>query len=423
MKKVKYLIIGGGIAGTTAAEFIRMNDSSGSITIVMEEPETLYSRVLLPHYLRDQVPYERLYVRKPEGYTEKNIDLVKGVRADKVNTQNNQVKLSSGDFIEYEKLLISSGGKVNRLGVPGKNLKGVTYLRTVKDVIEVKELMNKAKNGVVIGGGFIGIEYAQSFIKAGLKTTAIIREPYFWSNVVGENIGKLISKILQKNGVEIVSGSEVAEFVGGGSLRKVKLKGGKETPAEIAGVGIGIHMDLEHLSDSDIKINKGVVTNEYLETGTENVWAAGDTAEFYDVIFSKHHQMGNWSNAAAQGKVAGPNMVAGWGPPNPPAGGGGEREKFITVSAYTIGIFDNSFTFMGDTVIDTETELVERGSIQDGKLGRIYLRNGVITGVAFINLPADRRPIEELIKNRVKIGVEKGKLADLSFSLNNLLKN
>ena len=208
MKKVKYLIIGGGIAGTTAAEFIRMNDSSGSITIVMEEPETLYSRVLLPHYLRDQVPYERLYVRKPEGYTEKNIDLVKGVRADKVNTQNNQVKLSSGDFIEYEKLLISSGGKVNRLGVPGKNLKGVTYLRTVKDVIEVKELMNKAKNGVVIGGGFIGIEYAQSFIKAGLKTTAIIREPYFWSNVVGENIGKLISKILQKNGVEIVSGSD-----------------------------------------------------------------------------------------------------------------------------------------------------------------------------------------------------------------------
>src|SRR3989344_2124824 len=160
MRKAQYLIIGGGIAGTTAAEFIRMNDPSGSITIVMEEPETLYSRVLLPHYLRDQVLYERLYVRKPESYTEKNIDLIKGVRADKVNTQNNQVELSSGDIIEYEKLLVASGGKVNRFDVPGKDLKGVTYLRTIKDIKGIKELMNKAKNGAVIGGGFIGIEYA-----------------------------------------------------------------------------------------------------------------------------------------------------------------------------------------------------------------------------------------------------------------------
>src|SRR3970282_1632836 len=99
----------------------------------------------------------RIYVRKPEGYAEKNINLVKGVRANKVNTQNSQVELSSGDIIEYEKLLIASGGKVNRLDIPGKDLKGVTYLRTVKDVKGVKELMNKAKNSVVIGGGFIGI--------------------------------------------------------------------------------------------------------------------------------------------------------------------------------------------------------------------------------------------------------------------------
>ena len=423
MKKVKYLIIGGGIAGTTAAEFIRMNDSSGSITIVMEEPEALYSRVLLPHYLRDQVPYERLHVRKPESYTEKNIDLIKGVRADKVNTHNNQVQLSSGDIIEYEKLLIASGGKVNRLDIPGKDLKGVTYLRTIKDVKGIKELMSKDKNSVVIGGGFIGIEYARSFIQAGLKTTAIIREPYFWSNVVGENMGKLINKILQGMGVQIVSENGVSEFIGNGSLSGVKLTSGKSIPAEIAGVGIGIHMDLEHLSDSDIKINKGIITNEYLETQTENVWAAGDTAEFYDVIFSKHHQMGNWSNAAAQGKVAGPNMVAGWGPPNPPAGGGGGREQFITVSAYTISIFDVPFTFMGDPLVDGETEIVERGSIEDGKLGRIHLKDGIITGAALIDLSVDRRPMEELIKNRVKIGVEKGKLANLNFSLNNLLKN
>ena len=413
MRKVKYLIIGGGIAGTSAAEFIRTEDRSGSVTIIMEEPEVLYSRVLLPHYLRNQVQFERIYLRKVDQYNEKKIDLLKDVRASKIDTQNKIVSLSNGEEIKYKKLLIASGGKVNKLQVPGADIKGVTYLRTINDVREIKNRMINAKNGVVIGSGFIGIEFAQSFVKANLKTTCIIREPYFWSNVVGENIGKLTSKILQKNGVEIVSENGVSEFIGNGSLSEVKLTRGKSIPAEIAGVGIGIHMDLDHLVGSGIKINRGVVTNEYLETDTPDVWAAGDIAQFYDVIFNKHHQMGNWSNAAVQGKVAGSNMVVGWG--------SNVREKFVTISAYTINIFDKTFVFMGDPVVDGETEIVERGSSEDGKLGRIHLKDGIITGAALINLSVDRRPIEELIKNRVKITIGRDKLADINFNLNNLL--
>ncbi len=416
MKKVDYLIIGGGIAGTTTAEFIRMNDSSGSITIVMEEPERLYSRVMLPHYLRDKIPFERLYVRKPEQYTEKNIELLKGARANKIDTQNKKVSLSNNEEVEYNKLLIASGGKVNRLKIPGGDLPGVTYLRTIKDVKEVKDLMGKVENGIVIGGGFIGIEYAQSFVHAGLKTTCIIREPYFWGHVVGENSGKLINKILEENGIEVITESEVSEFVGNGSLNSVKLTGGQNLRAEIAGVGVGIHMELTHLKDAGLKINKGVVTNEYLETETQDVWAAGDIAEFYDILFDKYHQMGNWSSAAAQGKVVGPNMATGWGPP---AGGG--REQFITVSAYTIAIFDGTFTFLGDPVPDEKTELIERGSVDEGKLGRLHVRNDQIVGASLINLPADRSPIAELVKNRVKISVGKDKLSDTTFSLSSLV--
>src|SRR3989344_5486674 len=126
MTKKDYLIIGGGVAGTTSAEFIRMNDPDGSITIVMEEPEILYSRVMLPHFLRDQIPFERLYVRKPEQYQEKNIELLKGVRADKIDTQNKEVYLSDKQEIVYKKLLVASGGKVNKLSVPGGDLKGIT---------------------------------------------------------------------------------------------------------------------------------------------------------------------------------------------------------------------------------------------------------------------------------------------------------
>lgn len=412
MKKVDFLIIGGGIAGTTAAEFIRISDSSGSIAIVTEEADRLYSRVMLPHYLRDKIPYERLYVRKPEQYKEKNIELLTNFQVEKIDTKSKIISFSKGDQIQYEKLLIASGGKVNKLKISGSDLFGVTYLRTIKDVKEVKDLMKKAKNGVVIGGGFIGIEYAQSFAHAGLKTTCVVREPNFWSSVVGENSGKLINKILEKNGVEVINNSEVSEFVGKGSLNSIKLKSDKDIPAEIAGVGIGIHMELGHLKDSGLEINKGVLTNEFLETSTQDVWAAGDIAEFNDVLFDKHHLMGNWSNAAAQGKIVGQNLVSGWGSK--------EREKFETISAYTISIFDGTFTFLGDPATE-DTQLIERGSLETGSLGRLHLRNDQIVGASLINLPADRSALTKVIKNRVKISASKEKLKDINFELKNLL--
>ena len=378
-----------------------------------EEAEPLYSRVMLPYYLRDQTPFERLSLRNPEHYKEKKIELIKTVRADKIDTQNKRISLSNNQDVEYKKLLIASGGKVNRLMIPGADLAGVTYLRKLEDVKVIRKLLRCAKNAVVIGGGFVGIDFAEIFIKAGLNTTCVIRESSFWSSVVGENIGEFINQILEKNGVKIISEVAAEEFRGSKKLEAVRLNNGNQISADVAGVGIGIHMDLGHLKNSGLKINKGVITNEYLETNVPNVWAAGDIAEFYDSLFDKHHQMGNWVNAAAQGKAVGSNMATGWGDRN--------REKFATVSAYTTAVFDESLTFMGDPTVDENTVVVERGSAQDGKLGRINLRNKVITGAALINLPADRRPIEELIKNRVKITVEKEKLADTGFDLHNLL--
>jgi NAD(P)H-nitrite reductase large subunit len=417
MKKIEYLIIGGGVAGTTAAEFIRMNDASGSITIIEEEPETLYSRVLIPHFLRGETSFERLHIRKQEQYEETNIELLKGVQVGSVDTKNKKVTLSDSQEIGYEKLLIASGTKVNELKVPGGDLDGVCYLRTIEDVKKVSDLIGNVKDGVVVGGGFIGIDFAEIFAKAGLKTTCIIREPYFWNDRVGENSGKLINKILENNGVEVISNSEVSEFVGGGSLESIKLSNGRELTAEIAGIGVGVHADLEYLKNSGIKTGKGVATNEYLETSTINVWAAGDVAEFKDTLFGKHHQLGNWSNAVAQSKVVGGNMVAGWGSSID------NRERFVTVSAYTISIFNGNFTMLGDTSVDSKTELIERGSVREEKLGRLHVRDDRIIGASLINLHKDRSPITKLIENQVKINVSKEKLADINFGLESLLNS
>src|SRR3972149_111133 len=407
MTKVDYLIIGGGIAGTTAAESIRAKDPQSSITILTEESERLYSRVLLPHYLRGENALDSLYARTSEVYQEKNISLLTQVRATKVDLSNKLVTTQSGQIFSFNKLLIASGGKVTQLHIPGGALPEVVYLRTLQDAKKIKELLSKNEEGAVFGGGFIGIDLVQTFVINKLKTTAVIREKFFWETVVGENSGQLLSQILTEHGVTVLPETEVVEFVGSDHLERVKLNNGQEILADIVGVGIGIHLDLDYLKDSGLTIKKGVVTNEFLETSVKDVWAAGDVAEFYDPIIGAYHSLGNWANSSAQGRIVGANMA-------------GDRQPFETTSMYSINIFESNFSFLGDPVVDENTEVLERGGVKEKKLARLLLRDDTVVGASLINLPLDRNIITQLIKNRTKIEARRDKLADFTLALRQL---
>ncbi len=407
MKQIDYLVLGGGIAGTTAAEEIRSKDPNSSVTIITEEANRLYSRVQLPHYLRDEHPLQTVFVRTPESYVQKNIELKTSTKVTKIDTVNKIVKTDSGEDWVFKKLLVATGGKVNTLHLPGSELTEVVYLRTLENAQRVKELMAQSHDAVVIGGGFIGIEFAQSFIKHNLKTTAIVREKSFWESVVGENSAILLSQILTHYGVNILPESEVSHFLGEGKLQGVGLKNGSEVKADIAGVGIGIHMELSHLQDSGLRINKGVLTNEYLETSEPNIWAAGDIAEFFDPIQNKHHQLGNWANSSSQGRIVGLNMI-------------GQKTVFETNSLYSISVFGVNFSFLGNALADENTEIIERGSVMDGKIARLLLVDDVIVGASLINMPIDRNHLNNLIKNRTKITSAKAQLSNLSFELSTI---
>jgi len=406
VEKVDYLIIGGGIAGTTAAETIRSKDPQTSITILTEESTRLYSRVLLPHYLRNENTLESVFLRKDEDYSEKNINLITKIKVENIDTSAKTVKAGEQEFT-YSKLLIASGGKVNRLKTKGADLPEVLYLRTLEDAQRIKEFINKSREAVVLGGGFIAIELAQSLTANKVKATVVMREKYFWENVVGENSGKLLSNILEKNGVNILPGEEVTEFKGAKTLEGVLLTNGKFLPASIAGVGIGIYLDLNYLEGSNLVIKKGIVTNEFLETSVPDVWAAGDVAEFYDPLSAKYHTLGNWANASSQGRIVGANMA-------------GERTVFETNSMYSINVFGINFSFLGDISLE-EAEIIERGSVEDGKLARLIIRNDSISGASLINLPIERGVVGNLIKNKTKLSQNKEKLADLNFNLTSLL--
>src|SRR3989344_7389737 len=385
MKSSDFLIIGGSAAGTTAAETIRNNLPNSSITIVTDENHEQYSRVLLPHYIRGKVSREQVFLKKPSWYSEKNIELIRGIKAVSLEPASHKVKVSSGEDYHYKKLLIAIGGEVIKLNVPGADLTNILYLRTIEDADMVIEASKKSKKGLVIGGGFVSLDFAAGFRVNGVQEVTILtRDPYFWSGHLDPESGRIMKNLLSANRVEIMTGEEVDFFEptslklrgSRGLVGGVVTKSKKKLESDIVGVGIGIKSDLEWLTRAGIKTDRAIVTNEYLETNLVDVYAAGDCAQFHDVFFERQHIMGNWANATSQGNAVGRTMS-------------GARTVFETVSSYSDTFFDNSYSFIGVTDEKFADDVVSRGSVEAGKMTRIFVKkmNGLtrIVGATVIN--------------------------------------
>ena len=421
MKSVDFLIVGGSAAGTTAAEVIRQLKPQASITIITDENHEEYSRVLIPHYIRGKVSREQVFLKKPEWYEEKGIELIKGIKVIKLDSGGHGVDLSNGEQIGYKKLLIAIGGDVNRLNIAGSDLANILYLRTIKDADSVIEAAKKSKKGLVLGGGFVSLDFATGFRVNGVEKVVILtRDPYFWSGHLDPESGRLMKNLLLKNGVEIMTGEEADSFFGQEKVEGAVTKSGKKLEADIVGVGIGIKPDLEWLEKAGIKTNRAILTNEYLETNMADVYAAGDCAEFHDVFFERQHIMGNWANATSQGAAVGKTMIH-----SASSGQVGQRTVYETISSYSDTFFDNSYSFIGVTDEKFADEIIVRGSVENQKMARIFIKtmNGIsrIVGATVINDPAEVAPLTLIVKNKIDILKFKNRLSDPAFDLKEML--
>lgn len=413
MKSVDFLIVGGSAAGTTAAEVIRGLKSEATVAIVTEENHEEYSRVLIPHYIRGKVTREQVFLKKAEWYAEKEITLMPGLRVVSLDLNGRTVKLSNGEEVSYRKLLLALGGKVVPFGAKGEDLTNIFYMRMIEDADNIISAIAGAKSAVVIGGGFIGLEFAHSFKVRGIpEVTVLVKEPFFWDGKLDEDSAKVLTAVLLRNGVKIMTNEEVDYFDGQGKVSKVVTKSGKQIDTDVVGIGIGIKSDLDFLKHSGINIGRALLTNEYLETNLPDVFAAGDCAEFRDVVFDRQHVLGNWANATAQGSAVGKTMA-------------GEKTVFETASSYSITFFDGSCSFIGVTDRDFAEEIVVRGSVKEGKMTRIFIKTigGVmrIVGATVINNPSEVGPLTNAIKGKTNIESCNDKLSDASFDLKSIM--
>ena len=408
---MKYIIIGGGIAGTTAAETIRSQDKRGEILIIDEESYPLYSRIMLKSLITDEMAEEQMFLKNPEFYKDNHIELLSNRKVVSVNTEQKRIILDNNQEVAYDKLLIASGAKPRECPIP-TDARGVFYFRKLDDAKELKKyiLENKPKKALIIGGGFISLELSSAFLKFNIESSILIREPYYWANMLDEDSSRIVKQTWEKNGIKIIDNEELGEIKSqDGRIVGIKTKNGKDFECDILCVGIGVYSDLKYLETSGIKSNRGVIANEYLETNIPDIWTAGDVAEFYDPILEEQVQLGNWMNAFAQGKSVGLNMT-------------GQRQVFRTVSFYAAKpIFGTNIVFIGDASPKDKDIIIQRGSYEQNKVCRIFIEIDEIVGATLVNWSDDREEILELIKRNVKVGDKLEQMKDSNFDLKTLL--
>ena len=381
------LIIGGGIAGTAAAEEVRKRDPQVNITIIEDEQHPCYSRVLLPHYVKAKVGRDKVFIRTPAWYVENNIELMSGVRVLEIDIENRFVRTSEDRELPFDKLLITTGGEI---GLLHDDLRGVSYLRTVDDadhlkslISEVRTLKPQARCGAIYGGGFMACEYANIFKHFEIPFSIIMRGQGFWSRILSEHSQGVLANQVKQHGAKIYFNEPMPVLLGEDELAAVKLKNGVELPARILGVGIGLEIDHKIFAEAKIPSEGGVLTNEYLETTISGVYAAGDVAEFTDTVVNRRVRYANWMNAQMQGRAVGATMA-------------GERRAFRLVSSYATNLLGMHIVFLGDINRD-QTDEIRVGLATEDASQELFFRDGKLVGAVLIGDVSQRAVLTQHI--------------------------
>jgi NAD(P)H-nitrite reductase large subunit len=389
----RYVIIGNGIAGTTAADTLRKNDPNCSIHMLTNEPYPLYNRVSLPRFLQGVIVEQKVMIRDLAWHEQRNITLVTETMVSDVNTEERVVVTDNGQKFPFDALLIATGGWANPLRVPGaEGTRHIYNFVTLDDTKSIIDRMLESRTALAYGGSFISYELCDGFAVRKLDTTWLMRGPYWLRNVLDPDGGEVVDNIAKKFGVNVIHGDELESVIPqNGVPGYVKTKKGREIRADVIGVGLGITLNTKILADTPVELRSGVVVNEYMETNVAGVYAAGDVAEFYDPTIDRHHTMGTWDNAMAHGRIVGVNMAGG-------------HEAYIDVPTYTSPLFDVNIAVVG-TAETNNPELQSIALREPGEKGnenyrKLFFRENKLVGVLMIGSPKGRKKLVEIVKNQ-----------------------
>lgn len=399
-----YLIIGGGIAGITAAETVRENDSDATIAILCDEAYPLYSRVLLPSYLKNRIPRQKLFLRTVEDFTEKRMDLRLEERVLSLDPEAHTVQLDNHSTLSYKKLLIASGGRVIKWGNP-EEARFLYRLQTLEDADRLFQNIGGIAHPIILGSSFIALEFLEIFVVHKITPTLIFRDSHYFSSLLDTVGGEFMKNNLEAHGVRIISGDSIDKISTHENILEVDTLMKRKIECDALAVGIGIDRNVEFIEGSGIELGKkGIRTNEFFETNKVDVYAAGDVAEFFDLSHGIHRSVGNWTNAFLHGKQAGFNMM-------------GKRHPFQNVSGYSITNLGLQFTALGDCTQNDDTIVRVYRAGHTLHYERLFLKGGALAGAVLINQFQDKPHLTALIETKTPLEGYREKLQDSAFDV------
>jgi len=398
----RYVILGNGIAGQTAAEELRKLDSEASIVMIAAERHPLYNRVALPRYLRGQVRREKVFMRTAEDYARQNLDIHLETWATEVDVAAKVVRTNKDQEFPYDALLVATGGRPKPPPWPGCDEVSQTIgVQTLDDTDAIIEKSDTSERVLVMGGSFIGYELAEgvSFRKKA-QLTWIMRGPWFLRYVLDEEGGQLCRQLGEAQGVEFITSDEVQKFSRMNGRFRAETVNGKRVEFDLLTYGVGLDYYTEPVSRTVVKLDKGIVTDSKLRASAPDVYAAGDIAVFYDLMVERHNQMGTWDNAEAHGKVAARNMA-------------GADEDFFDVPTYTTTMFGSTLAVMGVTPdVQPDLESVRTFSFEEKFYRKLFFKNDRLVGAIMIGPPKGRKKLIEIMRSRQVIERPKQDLLD-----------
>ncbi len=378
-----FVILGAGAAGAHAAETLRVAGYQGRIIMVTREDRLPYDRTWLSKdYFIGQVSREQMPLRSPDFYKDHHIEILFNKRAVRVNVAAKAIAFEEGDSLNYDALLLATGGKPRRLNVPGMDLQNVFTLRSFEDTEQILAAAAKASRAVVIGSSFIGMEVASGLTQRGVDVT-VISPTLPFKKILGEEIGRVFQQVHAENGVSFQLGIKATQFVGNGKVEAVVLDNDQRLAADMVIVGTGVQPVTEFLESIELHSqDQSVPVDEYLRAA-EGLYAAGDIARYPDWRTGKATRIEHWRIAAQQGRVAAYNMA-------------GKPVKFRGVPLFWTMQFQFALRYVGHA--EEWDEIIFNGDLQKREFIAFYIKDNQVLAAASSQRDTETAAISELMR-------------------------
>jgi 3-phenylpropionate/trans-cinnamate dioxygenase ferredoxin reductase component len=405
MSKQVFVIVGASLAGAKAAEELRERGFDGRLVLIGSEPERPYERPpLTKDYLRGDSEREKAYVHEPGFYEQRAIELLTGMAATAIDVGGSRVRLQDGSELGFDRLLLTTGAEPRRIPIPGADLPGVYYLRTLADCDALRERLDAGGHVVVVGAGWIGSEFAASARQRGLEVTVIDPLPLPNERIFGPEIGSFYRDVHASHDVELFLGEGVSAFEGDQTLRRVRTDGGRSIECDFVVVGIGVTPRVELAQQAGLELDNGIVVDERLQTSAPNVFAAGDVASAWHPFFSRRIRVEHWANALNQGPAAARAML-------------GEEVSYDRIPYFFSDQYDVGMEYSGYAT-DWD-EVVFRGDRERGEFISFWLSGGRVVAGMNVNVWDVNDQVQALIRSREQVDVRA--LTDLNTPLDSLV--